>query len=172
MADEIRYNTGMLTFQQAARELERRGSYGFRGFGLELPSDLNKLYEIRVNKYGNHMETENSIALTTDDAIRRWKILAPNAKMPMPILLAPQIAVLFVEAIWLDTLWKYSDYYLSGELESDFLTALYLEARHEVPSCGAYPSWEELAKIADEAGIESRIDAWLAGVPLEYILTD
>ncbi len=168
MCDSIQYNTSSYTFQEATKDLEENGMYDFNGFGLELPDDLNKLFGIRLcwrNYYS--LRTESSVAMATDEAIKRWNALAPKAEIP--IHLPPQIAVLFAEAIWLDTLADcYDD--SDAEMNSDFEYALYLETIHKVPSCPSYPSWEELAKSAHEAGVDSRIDSWLSGVPLEDIL--
>ena len=166
MACEIRYNTSSYTFQEAAEDYRRSGLYSFNGFGLELPDDLDKLFQIRVTPsydYDVSLETESAVTLPDDDAVKLWSMLAPGAEMPGSQ--APQTSVLFAEAIWLDTLWAV------GALRTFHK---YSRGERVIYSLGE-GTFEYLASMAHDAldaGALERIDSWLSGVPLEYVLAE
>jgi hypothetical protein len=119
--------------------------------------------------------TENVAEMDSSRAKRRWRLLAPGRRLPKGV--NTNTGVVYAEAIWLDTLLHSVDGHHSvindffiyaleialGEFDGDPDKATYQ---------GRKLDWSLFAEIGEEAGVDYRIDAWLSGVPLEYVLAE
>lgn len=124
---------------------------------------------------GEWVTTENVAEMDSSRAKRRWRLLAPGRRLPKGV--NANTGAVYAEAIWLDTLLHsvvghhrvINDKFVDaleialGEFDGDPDKATYQGRRLD---------WALFAEIGEEAGVDYRIDAWLSGVPLEYVLAE
>ena len=133
------------------------------------PEQINTLWRIVLHYDRARLGTDDVDDMDTPEAKRRWHLLAPGRKVPTGY--TAQTAVAFAEAIWLDTIW----HSVSGHprvVNTFFLDALEAGYDIKLDYNGRRLDWGLFREIGEEAGVDLRIDAWLDGVPLEYVLAE
>lgn len=142
------------------------------------PENPNDIYGIVLDDCW-YTENVGPNPWTQKGSMDRLRVLTGREEPSLPDGMEPSIAVAYIEAIWLDAI----RHNLRGHhrvINSFFIEALkaeigapgYERQFDEITYNGKRIDWSVFEEVGEEAGVEHMIDAWLSGVPLEYVIAE